>query len=295
MKTFGQKYIKLAEDFLFKVERTCLESDFFVHNHDFSELVVISGGSGIHIIDDREYPVKAGDVFVIKGDTSHGFKDVSCLQLYNIMYDIRWISHMEDELKKMTGFQALFVLEPYYRKEHRFESRLQLSAEWLDRTVRHLNCMYEEYTTRKEGYKSIIRAYFTTLAVMLSRYYSSSGSRMSRKLFSIADAITYMESNFTQPIRLEELAARAFMSARHFSRVFKENYHTTPLEYLIRLRLNHACNLLAGSSLNITDIAQECGFSDSNYFARIFKQKTGLSPTQYRKNIEGRMTVLFQP
>lgn len=285
MKTFNLKSIAEIKDFPFRVEKAYLESDFFVHNHDFSELVVISGGTGIHIIGREEYPVRAGDIYAIKGDMSHGFKGVDNLRMYNIMYDIRTIALLNSELKRMPGFQALFVLEPYYRKEHCFKSRLQVSPEMLEKVVMLLDTMIEEYYKGGDCCRSMLQAYFTTLVIQLSRGYACSGKPVSKKLFYIAEVVAHMESSYNQPVSLEGLASRAFLSKRHFNRVFRQNYGTTPMEYIIRLRLEHACSLLKNSGLNITQVAQESGFSDSNYFSRLFRQKYGVSPGEYRKKL----------
>ena len=66
-------------------------------------------------------------------------------------------------------------------------------------------------------------------------------------------------------------------------RVFRRATGQTPIDYLIRLRIQKAMEWLAGTSLSVTDIALKTGFDDSNYFTRQFRKATGETPTAYRK------------
>ena len=134
------------------VEKGRKTSDFAIHTHDFSELVIITSGRATHIIDSQEYTVQEGDTFVINGDILHGYKNVEELQLYNIPFISDRVFVNNSELKKMAGFQTLFVLEPYYRKEHEFESRLVLPPLKLKYAKELLCLMENEFKDEKEGF-----------------------------------------------------------------------------------------------------------------------------------------------
>ena len=99
------------------------------HTHDFSELVIVTGGKGIHFIGDEEYTVRTGDVFVIHGDRAHGYSRLEDLLLFNILFDLDILGPGGEELKEISGYHALFKWEPRLRTKHRFESRLSLSPE----------------------------------------------------------------------------------------------------------------------------------------------------------------------
>lgn len=278
-----EKY-KVSEDFFFGIQKCPLTYDFPVHNHDFPELVVILEGSAIHIIDNEEYPVKAGQVFIINEGTSHGYKQVKNLKYFNVIFSMDQLV-LSNELKKLSGFQGLFVLEPFYRKEHRFNSKLELSPLKLKRVESILDSVLEEFNSKRSGYKILVQNYMTSLAVLLSREYTSAVNDNTEKLLKVAEAIAYMERNYSDNITLENLAALSFMSKRHFVRIFKQNYKITPIEYIIRLRLKRSCELLEDKSLSILQIALECGFKDANYFSRMFKSSYHISPSEYRASI----------
>ena len=99
----------------------------------------------------------------------------------------------------------------------------------------------------------------------------------------ISDAARYISSNFTHDFSLTQLAAKYNMSPSYFSRKFKLCTGFGYKEYLITIRILEAGKLLLNTDLSITEIAEKCGFDDSNYFGDSFKKVKGISPREYRK------------
>ena len=104
MKTYNLHQLTTSKDLPFHIEKASLKHDFAEHTHDFSELVLILEGKAVHVIDSMEYSIKAGDVYVIAGDTSHGFKDVSGLKLCNVMFQPDHFFANNADIKKIPGF-----------------------------------------------------------------------------------------------------------------------------------------------------------------------------------------------
>lgn len=259
-----------------------------VHQHDYSELVIVSQGEGKHIIEDQEYYVKEGDVFVIKGNTVHTYSETKNFYVFNLCYRRQNLLEKESNLKKLPGFQTLFVLEPYFRSKHNFKSKIKLELTDFEYIKRITEMMLAEYSKEKRNYETRVHSYFRSLIVFLAqKYVINNKNKSSSKLLQLANAISYMENNYTKQINLEDLAEKASLSTRHFGRIFKQNYHTTPIKYLIQLRIKHACSLLKESSASITKIAYESGFKDSNYFSRQFKKIMGMPPSEYKQKLAG--------
>jgi AraC family L-rhamnose operon regulatory protein RhaS len=273
------------------VEKATINANFAMHEHDFSELAVITGGTALHSIEGDEYFIEAGDIFVINGNVSHGFSKVNDLSIYNVMYDSRQIFEQSPDLKKLPGFHVLFFLEPYYRKAHNFESKLKLDSAGLSYVQFLLESMIKEYDMAADGYISMMRSYLINLVVYLSRTYKKGNNKEMNNLLVIAKSVAFMEKHFTEHMTLKDLAVLASASERQFGRVFKQVYQTSPFEYIIRLRLHKACDLLCYSDSSITQTAYECGFSDSNYFSRCFRDEFGISPRQMKRYIFPRVYI----
>lgn len=100
----------------------------------------------------------------------------------------------------------------------------------------------------------------------------------------IQKAISLIQYNYNTDIRIEDIAQKVNMCTEHFIRSFKRHVGKTPKEYLIKYRIDQAISLLISTDLSIADIAQQCGFSDSSYFSRCFKQSTGQTAAAFRKS-----------
>ena len=97
-------------------------------------------------------------------------------------------------------------------------------------------------------------------------------------------AIRYLEKHYQEPeLTNEALARECGVSEVYFRKLFVRHYRVTPRQYLIDLRMNRARQLLAEDVLKIGALAQQCGFSNSYHFCRLFKEKTALTPTEYRR------------
>lgn len=119
--------------------------------------------------------------------------------------------------------------------------------------------------------------------VMASPHYYESFPVMGDK--RIDKILSYVNNNYTRKIKLEEIAEMANMNASAFCRYFKENTGRTLLQYILEMRVGYACRLLTVGSMDISQIALECGFESITHFNRMFKAHTKQTPGQYRSNI----------
>lgn len=94
-----------------------------------------------------------------------------------------------------------------------------------------------------------------------------------------------MEANYAYNLTIDDYAKLCNRSASSFKRDFQMYYKTTPGRWLIGKKLDHAKNLLINSNRSVVDVAFESGFENTAHFCRLFKQKTGYTPLQYRKSM----------
>lgn len=253
------------------------------HIHNFFELVVVTEGRGLQWVDGVDYPVVAGDVFLLQGEKQHYFKERHDLALFNLMFDPARIPLPMDELKKIPGYHAMFILEPSYRERHKFASRLRLGRIALAHCEALISSIKEECENKESGYEAALLGMLLELTVYLSRQYSETSTSSGQALLRVGKVIAKLESDYTRQWKLVELAKFAFMSESNLLLVFKEATGRSPIDYLIRIRIQKAMELLYGTHLNVTEISEKVGFKDSNYFSRCFKKFTGTTPREYRR------------
>ena len=111
------------------------------------------------------------------------------------------------------------------------------------------------------------------------------GDPHARTRVRIERAVTYASKHFAQKLSAAQLAQVSGLSLSHFNRLFHEWTGYSPIEYLRRLRVDRARQLLADVDLSIKEIALKCGFDDTYHFSKTFRQIDGLPPTKYRESL----------
>jgi AraC-like DNA-binding protein len=271
------------DGFPINVKRLGPQESFRPQKHDFSEMVLVIGGSCSHRAGGKARLVSTGDVFVVSGKAAQEYKDLRDLSLVNILFRPDKLNLQPADLANLPGYQALFNLEPKGRQQHQLQRRLRLSPQELSAATALVDQLDEELQRRSSGFGFVTTALFMQLVGHLSRCYGRSTNTSSDALQRIARAIAYVEANFDKPIGLDELARIPHMSERSLTRAFQAATGRPPISYLIEQRVSRAATLLRKNTDTITEIAFRVGFSDSNYFSRQFRQVFGMTPRDYRR------------
>jgi AraC-like DNA-binding protein len=270
---------------LLKILRREPQIPYPLHTHEFSELVIITRGQGYHYFEGgEEYPVMTGDVFTLQGNRAHGYHRLTGLCLINIMYNPLLLKEKLQDLNNLSGYHALFHLEPAYRKQHNFSSRLHLKPIYLSQIISLAEKMEREQQEKNGAYRFITAAYFMELTGYLCRAYSNNINGDTRELMAIGRALAYLEERENQSVRLDELSSVSGMTVSTLTRHFNRALGMPPIEYHLRLRIKSACNLLRNTDYPVTEVAFRAGFEDSNYFTRQFKKIMNCTPRSYRQN-----------
>jgi len=254
-----------------------------LHTHDFSELVIILGGRGTHITRFSRFELFAGDVFVINGETTHGYENTENLHLINILYRPELLTKNAADLTTLPGYHVLFNLEPKFREDHQFNSRLHLSPHQIAEITPFIKEIENELESNIPGRLFMASARFYSLLGQLCRMYSNEEVSHGRQLLRIGKALGFLENSLQKPVSLMELTDRTAMSVSTLNRTFKEATGYSPIEYHLRIRIKKAGEILCNSNFSVTEIAGSTGFNDSNYFSRQFKKIMGVSPLRFRK------------
>jgi AraC-like DNA-binding protein len=272
-----------SDGFPIAVERREPQSPFPPHKHDFSEIVLITGGKGRHVVGRETWPLAAGDVFVIGGRQAHVYRELDNLRLINLLFQPEKLQLNDQDLATLPGYHALFTLEPAWRQRHRFESRLHLAPRDLATTLALVEQIEAELGNRVAGFGFMATALFMQIVGLLSRFYGQSRNPSTKHLLRLAHTITKLETQPHETVKLNDLASQSGMSPRSFARAFQAATGLSPIAYLIQQRLSRAAMLLRTTTEPVSEIAFRVGFNDSNYFTRQFVKVFDCSPRTYRQ------------
>jgi AraC family transcriptional regulator len=159
-----------------------------------------------------------------------------------------------------------------------------------------VNNLFELLQTAKrelDGDHELAKASLATASSMLQseieRRSHAQGARPGALArWQIARVRAFIDENLHRTILVKDLSAVAQRSAAHFSRSFKQVLGESPHAYVVRRRLERACQLMINSSASLGEIAHSVGFSDQAHLCRLFRQAFGQSPSSWRRDLESR-------
>lgn len=99
----------------------------------------------------------------------------------------------------------------------------------------------------------------------------------------LAPALLYIRNHLSDKISIDKLAKETCMSRSVFFQAFKDQFGISPLEYILRERIQYAKRVMSDAALSITEVCYQSGFNNLNYFIRLFKRMEGVTPNVYRK------------
>lgn len=236
-------------------------------------LALITGGRGLIEVGDRSGPVQPGDLFQFAPGTHLRLTSSreQLLRYQSIHFDyglLRWDGAngvWQPDSQAALPFPALMSLgeRPALQDEFR-----QLLAAWSAKTI---------------GYEWYTRARFVSILDYLARALHASDEQDATPSHAIRTTIEYIKRHLHEPIDRDVLAQHVSLSPSYFSTLFKQHTGYSPTQYIHKLRLDRAKQLLQTTQLSIQRIAEEVGFANAYYFTRVFTRETGLSPRSYRR------------
>jgi AraC-like DNA-binding protein len=227
-------------------------------------------GRGTLELGGQRYALSPGSVFLIKpGEMMRITTSVEhtlCFNAIHFQYGIvRWEG---TEIHSELGTsRPPFSISQGHNLPYLLESFLEAYSNWSDKHV---------------GYEWRVKLILLQLVQQLASAGEQAEGPSAAKAAHVA--IEYMKSHYRKSVSREMLAAHVSLSPGYFSSVFKAYTGLSPVQYLNKIRLDKAKQLLKGSVLPIQQVAEEAGFSDSFYFTRLFSRETGMSPREYRNS-----------
>lgn len=151
----------------------------------------------------------------------------------------------------------------------------------------HFRMMIQELQLCRMDYQEMLEIHLRQIFIMLHRYITASAKVENSAIAEeIDESMLYFTEHYNHNISIEKYAASRHMSTSWFIRNFKQYTGFTPMQYILSIRISNAERLLETTEYNLTEIASIIGYDNPLYFSRIFKKQKGLSPSEYRKNIQ---------
>ena len=257
MKLLTQKYS--IPNGVIAASRKRILKNSSTHIHEFFEIEMIISGSGICVVDGLEYPLSAGDLFLLSPVNTHEVRSTDA-EVFNVMFRCEDGSGVLDYPLLYDG------ASPRYRLEG--EDR-----ELAYRLLAELVAVYGED----------LRYARLLLGCLLGKL-SRIGTRGDRiDLPYIRKACLYIAEHFRSGVTLSDTAAYLGLAAPYFSDLFTRETGMNFKTYLDGIRFSYAKNLLAFTDLPVSEVHRASGFSDYANFSRRFRSLFGVTPSAYRE------------
>ena len=248
-----------------------------LHWHKEWELILVLAGKMDFIINGEEYTVKEGEVILIRGGTLHSATSEACV------YQCLNFGLHELVLNVLSVREAfrLFYRNVYLPRMHYTENEKEICD-----IARNIFSAFSSYHSENFIKMSTLGNINFLFAHILEKRYYSEGSEntssASEKINLLKPVLEYIETHFSEEIKLNRLAEIIGMNENYFCRFFRSLTQLTPMNYVSHYRIEQASNLLLATNLSVTEIAFRCGFNDTGYFIKSFKKIKGCTPKQFQ-------------
>lgn len=245
----------------------------FSYQVNFPRLELVLDGEYINEMESHEHALitvtaKPGDaIFVAANCWNKPNWDTNCSVL-SVLFGRRQLGL--SLVSKRKGESTFFDIQ-----KHSIQTR---SGFALDHILEALSSLARE-ETKKPTDELLLQALLQYSKTMLELPTSQPHNRVQDLYQGIC---IYIQENFHRQITRDNIAERFSISANHLSRLFRQQGHMTLADYITWVRIDRAKFMLKKYNFKLNEISVRCGFKDVNYFCRVFKNRTGSTPSTYR-------------
>lgn len=226
----------------------------------------VAAGSGQVLVDGRWQAFETGDLVML---------EPGC-------------TYQREKAALDDPFQVYFAhLLPFGRRDHVLDAALarawpmRISLLHRPDFVGLFNQLFEAYATRTPGYSLALKGLaLQLLHVIFEELRHAPARKPARAHLNVLQAKRLIEAEYSTGLRLSDIAAHCGLSASHLCSLFRRHLAASPIEYLLHVRLREAKLLLARGA-RVKEAAYAVGFGSQHYFSRLFRKKTGMSPTEF--------------
>lgn len=290
--------------------------------HTTHELVYLREGSADFYIEGKKVSLNRGSTLIIRPNTSHRIS-VNCGQAdmlilyFGFAQDPKTIARTLEANAKTKEFRdkstqipvtGPSVPLPVYFSQSSLESFIKFAKEGEGELSQDpyilisgsykkdissiVERIVEEMNDNKYSKELMVQILSVELTIVLARamrreWEESLRVKNGKAKELVLIAKEYIDNNFDRGITITDAASYVFLSQGYFTRAFRDEIGISPIGYLMKIRIERACELLENSDIKISGVASKSGFSSPQRFNVAFRKQMGMTPMEYRKNILG--------
>lgn len=237
---------------------------------DFQLLYVASGKTHFYFEEGKDTVVSAGNMVLYRPKEPQKYVYYGSEQA-----EVYWVH--------FTGSNVRNILKSYGITN---DMRV-IPAGTLLEYSRIFKQMIQELQQCRAGYEELLAMLLRQIFIIINRQMTKERTLKSDYLDTEMElALEYFNTNYNKDLNIDDYAASRGMSVSWFIRTFKQYAGTTPMQYIVALRITNAQMLLETTNYNVTEIGNFVGYDNPLYFSRIFKKQKGFSPSEYRKQLK---------
>ncbi|MDP1620855.1 MAG: AraC family transcriptional regulator [Bacteroidales bacterium] len=245
------------------------------HRHDHEELIIITHGNPTHLVDFAAETLDPPVILYVAQGKVHSFIPDEHTQGWVIRYTSDFIP--ESSFNFYSGFMDVI--------------NCKLDVDFCSTTMYDLcEIMLREYEQPPIDYniiKHLLSAVLTKLESATKKDFLSNKSAGNSQVTTFNSFLKILEYNYKRPVGVEFYADKLNMSARNLNLVSQTVFGKTITEIIETRKLIEARQLLLNSGKTVSEIGFELGYNENSYFSRVFRKKTGTTPTSFRTQIHG--------
>lgn len=256
------------------------------HDHDFTEIVIVTCGECFHKVAGKSVQIAKGDVLLIYQGITHSYSDVKTMGITNLLYRPEAIPLPFLDSYEFPNFELLFpIRKGKANSEAILRPIAKLNNMQLKQMTGLLSLLSQELKRKNPGASFYSLGLFMQILTLIGRS-SLQKTSPSKEIFWLNGILSYMKDHFKENLKVSKLAELAHVSERAFFYHFKKLTGYSPHRYQVHLRLQHAVKLLQNSSMPVTQIAMESGFFDNGHMTREFQRTFRCSPKVFRQKAQ---------
>lgn len=258
-----------------------------IHSQAFWELSYAFDGTGTAYYNKNEYPVQKEDFFLISPGKRHDFASMpkeegAPLWLCSCIFTQEYLDSILEEYKNVSGIQNFALY-------HQLTGSKPFALCIPDDKAKHVHNLLwliaHEYNHFTVGSELSMRNAMLSLLIYITRLYeyqTNNALSMVTRNSDLDELMKYISTNYGSKLSLDLLAANMHMSREYLCRYFKKHTGKTIFDFILETRISQAKQMLRTTSHTVTDIGIYCGYPSVSCFQKAFKNKVGMSPSEFR-------------